>query len=249
MPSPLAALERALFTASGARRLPAQRTLDRALSAVTREQLFQFCETRPNGPIYVLPTREWTRNLAAFVGQLAGRGGTVLEVCAGDGFLTEALKQTSPHLRVTATDSGEWERAGARMTPAEQRRHGREVSGLTLGPHVRKRDGVAAIRALKPDVVIAAWLPPGKLFEQLVTSPCRYLVEIGAGDGVSGQGEWGWRFAHDFAPDLDRRARSRLDAGDDRRTHVTCYFGRRHPDFDEEKPKRGDWLWQFRPAR
>ena len=241
------ALQRTLFTPGGARRLPAQRALDRALAAVGREQLFRFCETRPHGPLYVLPTREFIQALATRLRALAGRRGNILEVCAGDGFLTDSLRQADSRLRVTATDSGRWERAAARMTTAEGRAQGASVSGLRLGPRVVRREAVAAICALRPDVVLAAWLPPGKLFDRLVRAPCRFLVEIGADGGVSGQGEWGWRFAHAFEPELERLARSRLDARGDRRTRVTVYFGRRHPGFAEEKPSRGDWLRQFKP--
>jgi hypothetical protein len=174
--------------------------------------------------LYLLPTREFVRDLASWLVRHAGRR-RVLEVCAGDGFLTSALCRAAPHLRMTAIDSGLWERADARMTLAERRRHGGKVSGLKLGPHVSRRDAVAAVRALKPEVVLAAWLPPGKLFEHLVRSPCRLFVDIGVGGGVTSQGEWGWRFAHAFLPELERHARSRLDAGKARRSQVTLYFG------------------------
>ncbi len=134
------------------------------------------------------------------------------------------------------------------MSASERRKERANVSGIKLGPGVERAEAVGAIRAHQPEVVLACWLPPGKLFERLVRSPCRYVVELGAGGGVSGQGEWGWRFAHDFAPAaVEKLARSRLDAGGARRTRVTVYFGRRHHEFREERPRAGDWLTQFKP--
>jgi hypothetical protein len=241
-------LQRLLFAADGRRRLPGQRALDGALARLSRDELFWFCETRATGPIYVLPTRELVRGLAAMIRELAPPRSMVLEIAAGDGFLTQSLKQVEPSLRWQACDSGAWEEPRARMSQRERRERLASIHGLRLGADVQRREAVAAITALRPEVVIAAWLPPGKLFERIVRAPCRFVVEIGAGGGVTAQGEWGWRFAHDFAPaSVEKLARSRLDAGGDRRTQITIYYGRRHPEFREERPRAGDWLAQFRP--
>ena len=239
-----------LFTAGGRRRLPSQRELDRVLARLSREELFWFCETRATGPIYVLPTRELVRGLAGMIRELAPPRSSVLEVAAGDGFLTQALKQVEPSLRWQACDSGAWENPRARMSPSERRERFRNISGLRLGAEVQRLEAVAAIRALRPEAVLVAWLPPGRLFERILRAPCRFVIEIGAGRGVTGQGEWGWRFAHDFAPArVEKLARSRLDAGGDRRTQVTIYYGRQHPEFHEERPRPGDWLAEFKPPR
>jgi hypothetical protein len=246
----LEALERTLFHSSGARRLPPGRELDRVLARVTPEQLFWYCETRPRGPLYLLPTCEFVDRLAAWLAKLAGPRGTIVEVGAGDGFLAASLLEARRSLRLVATDSGLWEWAGARMTPAERRSHGRDrdVHGLRMGPNVVRQEAVLAARTRRAKVLLVSWLPPGRLFEQLMRCPCHFLVEIGTSGDITGQGEWGWRFAHEFAPSrVTRAARSRLDGGKKRRTQVTCYFGRGHPDFAEETPRRGDWLWQFRP--
>jgi hypothetical protein len=243
-----ALLQRTLFDSAGRRRLPAKRALDDALARLSPEALFWFCEKRPGGPLYLLPSRELIRALTLWLRALAGARGRVLEVGAGDGFLSDALRAVDPKLRITATDSGAWEQPGARMTAAEQRRHGKQVHGLALGKSVERLDALAAVRKYRPDVVLAAWLPPGPLLAKLVRSSCKYVVEIGAAGGVTAHGEWDWRFAHDFAPpNVETAARSRLDAAGERHTHVTLYFGRRHPEFREERPKRGDWLWQFKP--
>jgi hypothetical protein len=223
--------------------------LDAQLRRLSEETLFWYCETRPRGPLYVLPTRELVAGLARAILGLAGPRATVLEVAAGDGFLTRSLRRAAPNLGWTATDSGAWEDAQARLSRAE-RRHLPAIAGLGLGPGVEKLDAVAAIRRYRPDVVIAAWLPPGTLFDHIVRAPCRYVLEIGAAGGVAGPGEWGWRFAHDFLPEtLERLARSRLDAGTTRRTRLTLYFGRLHPDYREERPRSGDWLAQFKPQK
>jgi hypothetical protein len=223
--------------------------LDAALARLTAEELFWFCETRRSGPLYVLPSSEFVRALAREIRKIAAPGDTVLEIAAGDGFLTQCLRQAEPELRWLASDSGAWEDPRARLSAAEDR-HLPELSGLHLGAGVERREATGAIRKHRPDIVLAAWLPPGPLFEHLLRSPCRYLIEIGAAGGVTGQGEWGWRFAHDFlSPALERLARSRLDAGGARRTQLTLYFGRRHPEFREERPRAGEWLAQFKPAK
>jgi len=242
-------LQRLIFDPDGRRRLPSQRALDVILGRLSGEELFWFCETRRQGPLYLLPTREFTRAFGRMIRRLAAPGGTVLEVAAGDGFLTRSLKRAEPGLRWLSSDSGAWENPRARMSRAEQRTKLANVSGLRLGAGVECVEAVAAIRAYQPEVVLACWLPPGRLFERILRAPSRFVIEIGTGGAVTGQGEWGWRFAHDFAPAaVERLARSRLDAGSRRRTQITIYFGSRHPEFREEHPRSGDWLAQFAPA-
>ena len=249
MSKDLEKLQHLLFDGDGRRLLPGQRALDGVLGRLSDEELFWFCETRPSGPLYLLPTVEFARAFGRMVRGLAAPGGTVLEVAAGDGVLMRALEHAEPGLCWLACDSGAWESPRARMSRSEQRAKRADVSGLRLGPGVERADAVAAIRAHQPDVVVACWLPPGKLFERILRAPSRIVVEIGAGGGVTGQGEWGWRFAHDFAPAaVERLARSRLDAGARRRTQVTIYFGRRHPEYREERPRAGDWLSTFKPS-
>ena len=177
-------------------------------------------------------------------------GRSVLEVGAGDGFLSRALGELAPELRVQTTDSGAWRLPAARMTPAERRTWSKSpLPGLALGPNVEHRDALGAVRHYQPDVVIAAWLPPGPLLSRLIRSPCRFVIDIGAAQGVTAQSEWDWRFDHDFLEPLEHWARCRLDERPSKARHsrVTLYFGRLHPEFHEERPREGDWLWQFRP--
>jgi hypothetical protein len=242
-------LDRLLYDDAGARRLPLTAALDRAIVALPSSALWRYCETQPHGPLYVLPTRELVRELARVCLEL---GRSVLEVGAGDGLLARSLRAVAPGLRIHATDAGTWSNAAARMTP-DERRHwaGVPLAGVTLGPEVERLDGVAAVRRYEPDVVIASWLPPGPLLSRIIRAPCRFVIDIGAGGGVTAEGAWDWRFNHEFLDQAERWTRCRLDGEPAVRRHsrITLYFGRRHPDFYEERPRKGDWLWQFRPAR
>jgi len=82
----------------------------------------------------------------------------------------------------------------------------------------------------------------------MVRAPVRYVLEIGAKDGVT-PGAWSWRFAHEFCEEIERSARCRLDERPRRTLHsrVTLYYGARHPEHACERVRPGDWLWQFRP--
>jgi hypothetical protein len=178
-------------------------------------------------------------------------GRSTLEVAAGDGFLARALAKAAPDLLVRATDSGAWRSPAARMTPAERKQWAKiPLAGLTPGSNVERLHAVSAIRRYRPDVVIAAWLPPGPLLSRLIRSPCRFVIDIGAAGGVTAQGSWDWRFGHEFLEPLERWTRCRLDERPAKHLHgrVTLYFGRRHPDFHEARPRPGDWLWQFKPS-
>jgi len=241
-------VERLLWTRSGERRLPATRSLDRAVELLPRGALFELCELDPRGPVWFLPTRELVRALAKRLAAL--RAARVLEVAAGDGFLSSALHREAPRLRVVATDSGAWADPRARMSARERRQlAGVAVPGVRPGPAVLKLDAIAAVRRFRPDVVLACWLPPGTLLQRLIRSPVRYVLEIGARGGVT-PGAWNWRFAHEFCEDLERHARCRLDERPRRALHstVTLYYGARHPEHATERVRPGDWLWQFRPA-
>ena len=139
----------------------------------------------------------------------------------------------------------------ARMTAREARSSlGRKARGLKLGADVSRLDAVAAVRRYRPDVVLAIWLPPGSLLSRLIAAPCRYVLEVGAGGGVTAAGNWDWRHSHELLDgSLQTLARCRLDDRPERKLHttVTLYHGRRHPEFAIERPRPGDWLYQFKP--
>ena len=247
--SPHEAISGLLWSPSGARRLPATRALDAALGRLRKGELFQICELDPRGPLYLLPTRELIRALVARIRALGAR--RVLEVAAGDGFLSAALRQAAPGLQIVASDSGAWTDASARMTARERREfRGVDVPGVRLGASVLRLDALAAIRRSQPDLVLTSWLPQGALLDRMVRAPVRYVLEIGAKDGVT-PGAWSWRFAHEFCEEIERYARCRLDERPAQGLHsrVTLYFGAAHPTYACERVRPGDWLWQYRPRR
>jgi len=242
-----AALARLLWDPSGKRRLPSTAALDRALARLPRSELEWIFEFNPLAPLYLLPTSEWVRALAKSIERLGAR--RVLEVAAGDGFLSSALRRAAPGLRVWATDSGTWEKPSARMNRRERESlAGRAVPGLRLGKDVRRMEALEAIRRYHPDLVLAAWLPPGRLLDRLIRAPSRWVLEIGAAGGVT-PGQWSWRFDHEFLEGpIERLARCRLDrAPAGPQSRVTLYYGAAHEQHRVERPRRGDWLWQFRP--
>jgi hypothetical protein len=241
------AVARLLWTRRGARRVPSTAALDAALGRLPRGELFDLCELDPRGPLYLLPTRELVRALAARVRELRPR--RVLEVAAGDGFLSRLLRHATPEIEVIASDSGAWSDPRARMSPRERRQlAGVQVPAVRPAPEVLRLDALAAIRKTRPDLVLACWLPPGDLLARLIRAPVRHVLEIGAKGGVT-PGAWNWRYAHEFCEELERDARCRLDERPRRELHtrVTLYYGARHPDHARERVRPGDWLWQFRP--
>jgi hypothetical protein len=236
-----------LWTRSGARRVPPTRALDAALGRLGKGELFRICEFDPRGPLYLLPTRELVRALAARIRTCGAR--RVLEVAAGDGFLSAALRHAMSGTKIVASDSGAWTDPRARMTASERRElRGVDVPGVRLGASVLRLDALAAIWRTRPDLVLASWLPPGKLLERLIRAPVRYVLEIGAKGGVT-PGAWSWRFAHEFCEEVEQSARCRLDERPRRELHsrVTLYYGSLHPEHARERVLRGSWLWQFRP--
>ena len=242
-----AALARLLWDAEGQRRVPTLAALDRALSDLPKGELAWLCEFGPVEPLYLFPTPKFLRALAAQLRALGARH--VHEVAAGDGHLARALAAFAPDLRVTASDSGAWEEPRARMSAAERRRHrGAPIAGLPPGAGVERLEARAAIDHLRPDVVLASWLPPGALLSKLITAKVRHVLEIGAGSGITGDAAC-WRFAHDFLEGpLEATARCRLDERPARALHtrVTLYCGRAHEEFAEEKLTKDHWLWPLR---
>jgi len=245
-----AAFAHAVWTRDGARRLPARDELDRALSNLTLDDLSWLCEFGALGPLYFLPTRPFVSALARELRKLGVK--RVLEVGAGDGFLSRCLRLAAPDLHVIATDSGAWQRPEGRMSAPERLEFaGRHVPGLALGPDVERLGALPAIEKHQPDLVLAAWLPPGPLLDRLIRAPVTYVLELGAPAGVT-PSAWSWRFAHEFLEGpLEALARCRLDARPHKHLHsrATLYFGAAHPEHEESRVGAGDWLDQFRPRR
>lgn len=253
-----AALARALWSVRGERKLPSADALDRALTGLSASDLAWLCELSPLGPLYLLPTRRFVHQLGKTIAELGVT--RVLEVAAGDGFLARSLRASHAStsgrartLEITASDSGAWSDPGARMSEREQREHARvSVPGLTLGSDVVRLGARAAIARFSPELVLCSWLPPGhRLLDSLIRANVRYVLEVGAGSGVTASA-YCWRFAHEFLEGpLEQSARCRLDLRPRTALHsrVTLYFGAAHEEHHEEVVRPGDWLHQFRPAR
>ncbi len=215
-----AATARLLWNEDGDRLVPPLAALDRALAALPRGELEWICEWNLLAPIYLIPTRPFLRALAR--GMRACGARRVLEVAAGDGHLSAALAREAPDLEVAASDSGAWERPTARMNARERRELKRkEIAGLAPGPGVHRLEARAAIRKFKPHLVLACWLPPGPLLSRVLRSGARWVLEIGAGSGITGDIRC-WRFEHEFCEELDRLGRCRLD-GQKLHTRATLY--------------------------
>lgn len=228
-----AALIDVLWDEHGERRLPAERDLVEAIRACRPGDLWWVCEASSAGPLYLLPTREWVTALARFVDSVGAR--RVLEVGAGDGFLSSVLKRRRPALVVKATDDFSWTRASRRMGAADRREFGATpFAGIRPLPLVQKATAASAITAFRPDLVLVSWAPPGTLVERAIRAPSRLVLDISVEGDVCGNGARTWRFEKDFMDGpLEERALCRLDAAPDaaRATRVTLYYGTRHPRF------------------
>jgi hypothetical protein len=234
-----AALAKLLWSRTGERRVAPAAALDRALSALPPGELAWLVEFNPLAPLYFFPTAPFLRALAARIRACGAR--RVVEVAAGDGFLSRALARAAPDLEIIATDSGAWERPEARMSAKERRAlRKQDVAGLALGDDVRRLEARDAIQQLKPDLVLACWLPPGPALARLIKSNVRQVLEIGAGSGITGDARC-WRFEHEFCDELERAARCRLDERPRKELHstVTLYLGWAHEDYAE----RRHWLF------
>ena len=211
-----------LWTSKGERRVPSSKAFDAAASRLRRGQLEKLCEFNPFKPIYLIPTTQFIRALVRQIREC--NANRVLEIAAGDGHLSRCLRKAAPDLRVTATDSGAWEKPEARMSPAEKRAlRGRAVAGLALEPDVLRMEAVTAIRKLEPQLVICSWLPPGPLLLKVIRAAPQVL-EIGAGSGITGDIR-AWRYDHDFLDGLEALARCRLDDRPRQKLHtrITLY--------------------------
>lgn len=224
------ALARELWDARG-RRLPTERALAAAMSACDARDVWWVCEASSAGPVYLLPTREWVRALARFVDRCGAR--TVLEVGAGDGFLSRCLADARPALTVVATDDHSWRRPEARMSDEDRAAfEGVRFTGIRAAPGVLRMAATTAVKALRPDLVLISWAPPGAMVERVIRAPSKLVLEFGAEGGVTGDDARAWRYNKEFIEGpLQARALCRLDARPDeaRATRATLYFGAAHP--------------------
>lgn len=230
------ALVDTLWGPRGGRRLPTERALVKALTACDRRDVWWVCEMSSAGPVYLLPTREWVRALGGYLREIGAT--RVLEVAAGDGFLTRCLRATRPGFEVRATDDTSWAKPEVRMS-ARDREEFRDVpvQGLRPGRNVEALSARAAVTRYAPDVVLVSWAPPGPLVETMIRARVRDVVEVGVEGDVCGDAARTWRYQKDFVDGpVESLALCRLDARprEARHTRVTRYFGRAHPDHGVE---------------
>lgn len=224
------ALVNVLWGPRGARRLPTERALVKALNACDRRDVWWVCEMSSAGPVYLLPTREWVGALARYLREIGAV--RVLEVAAGDGFLSRCLRAKGFDVR--ATDDASWSDPTERMS-AKDREEFRDVpvKGLRLGRNVEALSAREAVKRYAPDAVLVSWAPPGPLVESMIRAKVRDVIEVGVEGDVCGDTARTWRYEKDFVEgEVEARALCRLDArpGEARHTRVTRYFGKAHPD-------------------
>jgi hypothetical protein len=228
-----AALVNVLWDARGRRRLPRERELADAIAACAPGDLWWVCEANSAGPLYLLPTREWLTALARFIASTGAK--KVLEIGAGDGFLSTVLQRRCKGLPVRATDDFSWTKVANRMSAADRREFGATpFRGIQPLPIVERRAAVATIDAWRPDLVIVSWAPPGTLVERAIRAPSRLVLDLSVDGDVCGNGEKTWRFEKEFLDGpLEERALCRLDEDPHaaRATRATLYYGRRHEHF------------------
>ena len=232
-----AALAAVLWHDDGTRKLPTDAALSAALEACDPRDVWWVCEASSAGPVYLLPTVEWIEALAAFLDDTKSK--TVLEVAAGDGFLSSCLQAARPKLKVIATDDHSWTRARKRQSDDDVALYkGVEFAGIPKRAHVERMAGVTAVNTYKPDVVLVSWPPPGTLVDRLVRAKSWFVIDISVEGDVCGNGMKTWRFEKDFLfGPLEDLALCRLDArpSQERATRVTLYYGREHPQHHEDK--------------
>jgi hypothetical protein len=225
-----AALVDVLWSKHGQRRLPREHELLSAIEACDVRDVWWVCEANSAGPLYLLPTREWIEVLARSLDRLGVK--RVLEVAAGDGFLSSCLKHVRPKLDVIATDSGAWASASRRQSARDQRElRGVPFAGIRLGAHVERLAVTTAVTRHRPDLVLVSWAPPGTLVERAIRGPCRFVLDISVDGDVCGNGMRTWRFHKELLDGpIEDRALCRLDARprESRHTRVTLYYGARH---------------------
>jgi hypothetical protein len=229
-----AGLAAVIWDPTGRRRLPHEDELVTAIAACEPRDVWWTCEASRHGPVYLLPTVEWIELLAVQLEQWQAR--SILEVAAGDGFLSASLRAARPTWKVVATDNHAWTRASARQSMAD-RREFRGVAFSGIVPFsVDRMAASPAVAHHQPDVVLCSWAPPGLLVERCIRGPCQRVVDISVEGDVCGNGHKTWRFHKEFLDGpLEDRALCRLDDRTQlRQTRVTAYFGANHPEYGIE---------------
>jgi len=142
-----------LFFSEGLTRKPASMTLYALVWPLVRQRRRLLPLVRPQG-IYCFYSQRLIREIATLA-----QGHPVLEIAAGDGTLARFLRDAGVQTR--ATDDFSW------------------ASSIDYADDVERMGALAALRRIRPTVVICSWPPPGNAFERAVfftPSVERYIV-------------------------------------------------------------------------
>ena len=230
------ALVKTLWDKNKNRKIPSEKKLVKAISDCHPSDLWWVCEMNSVSPVYLLLTRPFLKLLAQYIQSLKIR--TILEVAAGDGFLSQSLSFLLPKHHLIATDSGAWANPLARMSVEDRFEfEGLPVSSLNPGSNVKRLNATGAIKQYQPDLVLVSWAPPGTLIERLIKSKVKYVLEIGVEGDVCGNGWYTNRFANESLYWLETRALCRLDntPTKNRHTRIKLYYGKAHSQYYEER--------------
>ena len=226
-----------LWDKNGKRRLPSEKKLINAIKACDSRDLWWICEMNNISPLYLLPTKEWISFLAKFLSRLKVKN--ILEIGAGDGFLSECLSKKLPHVQINATDNNSWEKPEARMNAEDRRLYeGLKITGLKPGAFVKKMNVQAAIKHYRPDIVLVSWPPPGLMVEKAIKSDVKYVLEISVDGNYCGNGPYTRRFINEILDTpFESEALCRLDNQPEKKRHTrsVLYYGKKHPDFYEAR--------------
>lgn len=224
-----------LWDKDGKRRLPSEKKLIEAIKGCDSRDLWWICEMNTTSPLYLLPTKEWILFLSKFLCRLKVKN--IIEIGAGDGFLSECLTKKLPHTQIIAIDNNSWEKPEARMNAEDLCLYkGLAIAGLKPGNLVKKMNIQAAIKKYSPDIVLVSWPPPGLMVEKAIRSDVDYVLEISVDGNYCGNGPYTRRFTNEILDGpLENHALCRLDNNPEKKRHtrVILYYGKKHPDFYE----------------
>lgn len=174
-------------------------------------------------PIWHIPTVEWIADLVGFL--RARRLRRVLEIGAGDGFLTQRLREAAPDwYEFIATDDHSW------------------GDTFDIPDWVEKLDGEVAVDKYRPDLAIWVW-PPHQSQEmaRIILHPrCKLYLEVGESwNGCTGSDFVRKRFEHEVVEELWEHGRCRTDHNGIYHTDARLYPGAGNLRFKEFKVFQG----------
>lgn len=165
-----------LWTANNQRALPTCAAFDATLrDGGGGDDIFTACRENPLGvALYHIPTIEWIDGLAAWIRARGAR--RVLEIGAGDGFVSHLLRERLANVKVIAQDNRSWPTTRTLYPPVVE---AGDLEDCTLGC-------VETARLFRPDLILWVWAPMGTCGAALLPHCDDYLL-VGEGqDGCTG---------------------------------------------------------------